>query len=60
MRHISSEKMAVKEGLSQDEKDMWKNLFSMSKMVKVLYEDYLEQKRSVQGNIQRTTKEKKD
>jgi hypothetical protein len=47
-RHISSKKMAMKEGLSQDEKDMWKNLFSMSKMVKVLYEDYLEQKRSVQ------------
>jgi hypothetical protein len=55
-RHISSEKMAVKEGLSQDEKDMWKNLFSMSKMVKVLYEDYLEQKRSIQRKYSNNNK----
>jgi hypothetical protein len=55
-KHISSEKMVVKEGLSQDEKDMRKNLFSMSKMVKVLYEDYLEQKRSVQGKYSKKNK----
>jgi hypothetical protein len=55
-RHISSEKMVVKEGLSQDEKDMQKNLFSMSEMVRVLYEDYLEQKRSVQWKYSKNNK----
>jgi hypothetical protein len=55
-RNISSEKMAAKEGLSQDEKDMQKNLFSMSDMVKVLYEDYLEQNRSVQGKYSKNKK----
>jgi hypothetical protein len=37
-----SEKMASKEGLSQDEKEFRKNFFAMSEMMKVLYEDYLE------------------
>jgi hypothetical protein len=41
-KDISREKMESKDGLSQDEKDMRKTLFSMSEMVKVLYEDYLE------------------
>jgi hypothetical protein len=45
---ISVEKMAYKEGLSQDEKDMKTTLFSMAEMVKVLYEYYLERKRLVQ------------
>jgi hypothetical protein len=41
-RDISKEKMASKEGLYQDEKDMRKTLFAMAEMVKVLYEEYLE------------------
>jgi hypothetical protein len=35
-------KMASGEGLSQDEKEFQKTLFSMAEMVKVIYEDYLE------------------
>ena len=38
---ISVEKMASKDRLSQDEKDIRKTLFSMAKTVKVLYEEYL-------------------
>jgi hypothetical protein len=57
-KHISVEKMASKEGLSQDEKDMRKTLFSMSEMVKVLYEDYLERKRSVQEKASKNNKGK--
>jgi hypothetical protein len=34
--------------LSQDEKEFRNSVFSMSEMVKVFYEDYLERKRSVQ------------
>jgi hypothetical protein len=37
--------MASEEELSQDEKEFRKTFFPMSKMMKVLYEDYLEQKR---------------
>jgi hypothetical protein len=55
---ISIEKMAYKEGFSQDEKDMRKSLFSMSEMVKVLYEDYLERKRSVQEKASKNNKGK--
>jgi hypothetical protein len=44
-----SEKMASKEGLSQNEKEFRKTFFVMSEMMKVLYEDYLEQKRPVLG-----------
>jgi hypothetical protein len=57
---ISVEKMASKEGLSQDEKDMRKTLFSMSEMVKVLYEDYLERKRSVQEKSSKNNKSKEE
>jgi hypothetical protein len=39
---ISREKVASIGGLSQDEKEFRNLVFSMSKMVKVLYEDYLE------------------
>jgi hypothetical protein len=48
-RTSQSKKMASEEGLSQDEKEFRKTLFAMSDMVKVLYEDYLEQKRPVLG-----------
>jgi hypothetical protein len=57
---ISIEKITSKEGLSQDEKDIQKNLFSMSEMVKVLYEYYLEQKRSDQVNYSKRNKGKKE
>jgi hypothetical protein len=47
LREINSqsEKMALEEGLSQDEKEFRKTFFAMSEMMKVLYEDYLEHKR---------------
>ena len=41
-RDSHSEKMASKEGLSQDEKEFQKTFLSVLEMVKVLYEDYLE------------------
>jgi hypothetical protein len=41
--------MASKEGLSQDEKEFRKTFFVMSEMMKVLYDDYLEWKRSNLG-----------
>ena len=44
-RTSQSENMASKEGLSHDEKEFRKTFFTMSKMMKVLYDDYLEQKR---------------
>jgi hypothetical protein len=44
-RASHSEKMTSEEGLSQDEKEFRKTFLAMSKMVKVLYEDYLEWKR---------------
>ena len=40
-----SEKMASEEGLSQDEKEFQKDFFSMSDMMNVLYEYYLEHKK---------------
>ena len=48
-RTSKSEKMASKEGLSQNEREFQRNFFSMSEMVKVLYDDYLERKRPVLG-----------
>jgi hypothetical protein len=44
-RTSHSEKMASKEGLSQDEKEFRKTFFAMSEMMTVLYKDYLEWKR---------------
>jgi hypothetical protein len=51
LRKITSQrkKMASEEGLSQDEKEFRKTFFAMSKMMKVLYDDYLERKRPVLG-----------
>jgi hypothetical protein len=48
-RTSHSEKMASEEGLSRDEKEFRKTFFVMSKMMKFLYEDYLERKRLVLG-----------
>jgi hypothetical protein len=45
---ISRKKMASTGGLSQDEKEFINSVFVMAEMVKVLYEDYLERKSSVQ------------
>jgi hypothetical protein len=44
-----SEEIVSKEGMSKNEIELKKTLFAMSDMVKVLYEDYLEQKRPFQG-----------
>jgi hypothetical protein len=55
---ISMEKMASKGGLSQDEKEFKNLVFSMSEMVKVLCEYYLERKSSVQVKASRKNKGK--
>jgi hypothetical protein len=52
--------MASEEGLSQDEKEFRKNFLAMSKMVKVLYEDYLERKRPVLGESSKGKSEEED
>jgi hypothetical protein len=44
-----SDKMALEEGLSHDEKEFQKTFFAMLAMMKVLYADYLELKRPVFG-----------
>jgi hypothetical protein len=48
--------MALKEGLSQNEREFQRTFFAMSEMVKVLYDDYLEKKRSVQGESSKKDK----
>jgi hypothetical protein len=52
--------MASEEGLSQNEREFQRNFFSISEMVKVLYDDYLEQKRLVQGETSKKEKKKKE
>jgi hypothetical protein len=41
--------MASEERLSQQEREFQRTFFAMSEMVKVLYEDYLEHKRAIEG-----------
>jgi hypothetical protein len=48
-RTSQSEKMASENGLSNEEKEFRKTFFTMSEMMKVLYEDYLERKRANLG-----------
>jgi hypothetical protein len=48
-RTSQSERMASEEGFSQDEKEFQKTFFVMSKMMTVLYDDYLERKILVLG-----------
>jgi hypothetical protein len=48
--------MASEEGLSQNEREFQRNFFSISEMVKVLYDDYLERKRPVQGEPSKKSK----
>jgi hypothetical protein len=55
-RTSQSEKMASEEGLSQNEREFQKTFFAMSEMVKVLYDDYLEWKRPVQGESSKQDK----
>jgi hypothetical protein len=56
-RTSQSEKMALEEGLSHDEKEFRKTFFAMLEMMKVLYEDYLEHKRSVLGESSKVKNE---
>jgi len=51
-----SENMASEEGLSQNEREFQKTLFSMSEMVKVLFDYYLEWKRPIQGEYSKKDK----
>jgi hypothetical protein len=55
-RTSQSEKMTSEEGISQNEREFQKTFFAMSEMVKVLYDDYLEWKRSVQGESSKQAK----
>jgi hypothetical protein len=55
-RTSQSEKMASEEGLSQNEREFQRTFFAMSEMVKVLYDDYLEWKRPVQGESSKQAK----
>jgi hypothetical protein len=59
-RSSHSEKMASEEGLSQDEKEFQKTFLAMPKMVKVLYEDYLERKRPVLGESSKGKSEEEE
>ena len=52
--------MASIGGLSQDEKEFRDSVFSMAEMVKVLYEDYLEQKSTVQVKASKNNKGKEE
>jgi hypothetical protein len=56
-RTSQSEKMASEEGLSHDEKEFRKTFFAMSEMMKVLYEDHLEQKRLILGESSKVKNE---
>ena len=49
--------MASEEGLSHDEKEFQKTFFAMSEMMKVLYDDYLEWKRSNLGESSKVKSE---
>jgi hypothetical protein len=55
-RTSQSEETASEECMSQNEIELQKNLFAMSEMVKVLYEEYLEQKRPFQGESSKQDK----
>ena len=55
---ISRKKMASIGGLSQNEKEFRDSVFAMAEMVKVLYEDYLERKSTVQAKTSKNNKGK--
>ena len=50
--------MALEEGLSHNEIEFQKSFFAMLKMVKVLYDDYLERKRLILGESSKAKCEK--
>jgi hypothetical protein len=52
--------MASEEGRSQSEREFQRTFFAMSNMVKVMYDDYLEQKDRFKGNLQRKPNVKKE
>jgi hypothetical protein len=56
-RTYQSEKMALEEGLSHEEKEFQKYFFTMSEIMKVLYEDYLKWKRQILGESSRVESE---
>jgi hypothetical protein len=56
-RTSQSENMASKEGLSHDEKGFRKTFFSISEMMKVIYEDYLQRKRLILGEYSKVKNE---
>jgi hypothetical protein len=51
--------MTSEEGLSKNEREFQRTFFAMSEMVKVLYDDYLKQKRPVQGEYSKKDKSEK-
>jgi hypothetical protein len=55
---ISRKKMASTGEISQNEKEFRDSVFSMAEMVKVLYEDYLERKSTVQVKTSKKNKGK--
>jgi hypothetical protein len=55
---ISRGEMGSTGGISRDEKELKNLVFSMAEMVNVLYEDYLEQKRSLQEKASKKNKDK--
>jgi hypothetical protein len=59
-RASHSEKMALEEGISEDEKEFRKAFLAMSEMVKVLYEDYLERKRPILGDSSKGKSEEEE
>jgi hypothetical protein len=55
-RTSQSEEMASEEGHSQNERKFQKTLFPMSETIKVLYDDYLEWNRPIQGGSSKKEK----
>ena len=48
--------MTSEEEISQNEREFQRTFFAMLEMVKVLYDDYLERKRPVQGESSKQAK----
>ena len=55
-RASQSKKMASEEGMSQNEIEFQRTFLTMSEMVKLLYDDYLERKRPFQGEYSKQDK----
>ena len=59
-RTSQSEKMASEEGLYHDDIEFQNTFFSMSGMMKVLYDDYLERKRLILGESSKAKREERE